>query len=203
MTKKTGKLARWLLGQSEFKFDVVHPANIMHQAADALSRSPRRGNHDTSLNGELPFFTIPGNTTPDNRSSFFTITDGRYSPRKCWSNDVFTMRWKDNGITDRTNYNHIPALSEKLRFAESPDFYPLATIADSITNQANGANFNQKNYWSVSWIPSICTTVIGTSFDRRKRPCSTKRYNRCTSRSEIISVASSRSGWSPQRTTCI
>lgn len=43
---------------SEFEFDVVHRARITHQASEALSRLLTSGEGNTSLEDDLPPFTI-------------------------------------------------------------------------------------------------------------------------------------------------
>lgn len=58
MTDTTGKLARLRKGLAKSDFDAVHPAGVIYQAADALSRRQTIGMDRSPLKQDVPVLTI-------------------------------------------------------------------------------------------------------------------------------------------------
>lgn len=58
----SGKLARWKLQFFGFEFDIVHRANIRHQAADGLLRLPTDGTDNTKLDDHISVLAVTTNT---------------------------------------------------------------------------------------------------------------------------------------------
>lgn len=58
MTDATGKLARWLLGSSEFGFKVVLRTEVKHQALDVLSSLNTTGMDEYPIEDYVPVLTV-------------------------------------------------------------------------------------------------------------------------------------------------
>lgn len=57
-TNKTGRHARWRLRLPEIDFEVIHLADVKHQAADVLTHSWATGDEDAPLEDGLPLLAV-------------------------------------------------------------------------------------------------------------------------------------------------
>ena len=58
LTNATGQLMRWRLRIREFDFETEHRPRLKHLAHDALSRVDSNGHDTTTLDDDVPVFTV-------------------------------------------------------------------------------------------------------------------------------------------------
>lgn len=108
MTDAAMKLVRWPLGLSGLDFvdfEVVHPAGIKHQAAEALSRFPTAGADELQLEDVLPVLKI-SNSQLESKSTksnakilYFSVWSALES--LFWHNKAYTSQGFTGGKRNR------------------------------------------------------------------------------------------------------
>lgn len=86
MSDTSGKLGRWRLRLSEFKFDIIHRVGIKHQTVAVLSRLLTAGIDTTKFDDEVPVLYI----NPEN-----SRTGKTSKPNKKMKNYRNTVHYKE------------------------------------------------------------------------------------------------------------